>query len=150
MATSKESSAAEPNLPAAAKSGSDRKPRARNRRKRSSSLRTRTAKLLKLLGPGLNTGAADDDPSGIATYSSVGAQFGYAILWTMPFIYPFMAAIQERSVRELGGSPVEGSPGTCAGTIPDGSYTSSSRCFCSPTSLIWALTSARWAQRLTF
>jgi NRAMP (natural resistance-associated macrophage protein)-like metal ion transporter len=52
-----------------------------------------------VLGPGLITGAADDDPSGIATYSSVGAQFGYAMLWTMPFIYPFMAAIQEISAR---------------------------------------------------
>jgi Mn2+/Fe2+ NRAMP family transporter len=56
-------------------------------------------KELKVLGPGVITGAADDDPSGIATYSSVGAQFGYAMLWTMPFIYPFMAAIQEISAR---------------------------------------------------
>src|SRR5215469_10059547 len=56
-------------------------------------------KIAKILGPGLITGAADDDPSGIATYSSVGAQFGYGILWTMPFIYPFMAAIQEISAR---------------------------------------------------
>jgi NRAMP (natural resistance-associated macrophage protein)-like metal ion transporter len=55
--------------------------------------------ILKILGPGLVTGAADDDPSGIATYSSVGAQFGYAMLWTMPFIYPFMTAIQEISAR---------------------------------------------------
>jgi NRAMP (natural resistance-associated macrophage protein)-like metal ion transporter len=53
----------------------------------------------KVLGPGLITGAADDDPSGIATYSSVGAQFGYGMLWVMPFIYPFMAAIQEISAR---------------------------------------------------
>jgi hypothetical protein len=49
---------------------------------------------LKLFGPGLVTGAADDDPSGIATYSSVGAQFGASMLWTMPLIYPFMAGIQ--------------------------------------------------------
>ena len=56
-------------------------------------------KTLKIFGPGLVTGAADDDPSGIATYSSVGAQFGYAMLWTMPVIYPFMAAIQEISAR---------------------------------------------------
>ena len=56
-------------------------------------------KIAKILGPGLITGAADDDPSGIATYSSVGAQFGYGMLWTMPFIYPFMAAIQEISAR---------------------------------------------------
>jgi NRAMP (natural resistance-associated macrophage protein)-like metal ion transporter len=54
---------------------------------------------LKLFDPGLVTGAADDDPSGIATYSSVGAQFGPSMLWTMPLIYPFMAAIQEISAR---------------------------------------------------
>jgi NRAMP (natural resistance-associated macrophage protein)-like metal ion transporter len=54
---------------------------------------------LKVFGPGLVTGAADDDPSGIATYSSVGAQFGVSMLWTMPLIYPFMAAIQEISAR---------------------------------------------------
>ena len=56
-------------------------------------------KTLKIFGPGLVTGAADDDPSGIATYSSVGAQFGASMLWTMPLIYPFMAAIQEISAR---------------------------------------------------
>ena len=56
-------------------------------------------KALKILGPGLVTGAADDDPSGIATYSSVGAQYGYSMLWTMIFIYPFMAGIQEISAR---------------------------------------------------
>ena len=56
-------------------------------------------KTLKIFGPGLITGAADDDPSGIATYSSVGAQFGPSMLWTMPLIYPFMAAIQEISAR---------------------------------------------------
>jgi Mn2+/Fe2+ NRAMP family transporter len=56
-------------------------------------------KTLKIFGPGLVTGAADDDPSGIATYSCVGAQFGYAMLWTMPLIYPFMAGIQEISAR---------------------------------------------------
>src|SRR3954467_11715579 len=46
------------------------------------------------LGPGLVTGAADDDPSGIATYSQAGAQFGYALTWTMFLTLPFMAAIQ--------------------------------------------------------
>src|SRR5437763_12434094 len=51
------------------------------------------------LGPGLVTGASDDDPSGIGTYSQVGAQFGYAMLWTMLFSYPLMAAIQEISAR---------------------------------------------------
>jgi len=51
------------------------------------------------LGPGLITGAADDDPSGIATYSQVGAQFGYGIGWTMLFSFPLMCAIQEISAR---------------------------------------------------
>jgi len=47
-----------------------------------------------VLGPGLVTGAADDDPSGIATYSQAGAQFGFALAWTMFLTLPFMAAIQ--------------------------------------------------------
>ena len=51
------------------------------------------------LGPGLITGASDDDPSGIGTYSQAGAQFGYAIGWTMLFTYPLMTAIQEISAR---------------------------------------------------
>jgi NRAMP (natural resistance-associated macrophage protein)-like metal ion transporter len=55
--------------------------------------------LLWRLGPGLITGAADDDPSGIGTYSQVGAQFGYGMLWTVVFSYPLMAAIQEISAR---------------------------------------------------
>jgi Mn2+/Fe2+ NRAMP family transporter len=46
------------------------------------------------LGPGLITGAADDDPSGIATYSQAGAQFGFGLTWTMFFTLPFMVAIQ--------------------------------------------------------
>ena len=46
------------------------------------------------MGPGLVTGAADDDPSGIATYSQAGAQFGYGLLWTMLLTYPLMAAVQ--------------------------------------------------------
>ncbi|HKQ40260.1 MAG TPA: divalent metal cation transporter [Verrucomicrobiae bacterium] len=54
-------------------------------------------KFLKTLGPGLITGASDDDPSGIATYSQAGAQYGYGMLWTMVLVYPFMAAIQEIS-----------------------------------------------------
>src|SRR6516162_6643543 len=53
--------------------------------------------LFHLLGPGLITGAADDDPSGIATYSQIGAQFGLTMLWTLVFAYPLMAAIQEAS-----------------------------------------------------
>lgn len=60
---------------------------------------TGAARLLKKLGPGLVTGASDDDPSGIATYSQVGAQFGYGLLWTMLLSYPLMAAIQEICAR---------------------------------------------------
>jgi NRAMP (natural resistance-associated macrophage protein)-like metal ion transporter len=56
-------------------------------------------RLLRLLGPGLITGASDDDPSGIATYSQAGAQFGFAMTWTMLFTWPLMAAIQEISAR---------------------------------------------------
>jgi hypothetical protein len=54
---------------------------------------------LQTLGPGLITGASDDDPSGIGTYSQVGAQFGYSMLWTMLFSYPLMSGIQEISAR---------------------------------------------------
>ncbi len=57
------------------------------------------AKFPAFLGPGLITGASDDDPSGIATYSQVGAQFGYGMTWVMLFSYPLMAAIQEISAR---------------------------------------------------
>jgi NRAMP (natural resistance-associated macrophage protein)-like metal ion transporter len=56
-------------------------------------------RLWRLLGPGLITGASDDDPSGIATYSQAGAQFGFSITWTMLFTYPLMAVIQEISGR---------------------------------------------------
>ena len=54
-------------------------------------------KLLQIMGPGLITGASDDDPSGIATYSQVGAQFGYGLGWTLLLTYPLMAAIQQVS-----------------------------------------------------
>ena len=57
------------------------------------------AAFLKSLGPGLITGAADDDPSGIATYSQLGAQFGFGMAWTMLFSFPLMAAVQEISAR---------------------------------------------------
>ena len=53
----------------------------------------------KALGPGLITGASDDDPSGIATYSQMGAQFGFGMLWTLLFSYPLMGAIQDISAR---------------------------------------------------
>ncbi len=54
---------------------------------------------LRKLGPGLITGAADDDPSGIATYSQAGAQFGFNMLWTVLFTYPLMVGIQVVSAR---------------------------------------------------
>ncbi|RQS36181.1 divalent metal cation transporter [Burkholderia sp. Bp8992] len=54
---------------------------------------------LRRLGPGLTTGAADDDPSGIGTYSQAGAQFGFELLWTLLLTYPLMAAIQLVSAR---------------------------------------------------
>src|ERR1700730_16131612 len=53
----------------------------------------------RLLGPGLITGASDDDPSGIGTYSQAGAQRGFSIGWTMLLTYPLMVAIQEISAR---------------------------------------------------
>ncbi|KKX25758.1 iron transporter [Rhizobium sp. LC145] len=56
--------------------------------------RWRRAAVFKQLGPGLVTGAADDDPSGIATYSQAGAQFGFNMLWTMLLTYPLMTAVQ--------------------------------------------------------
>ena len=54
---------------------------------------------LSILGPGIITGAADDDPSGIATYSQAGAQFGFHMPWTMLFTYPLMTAVQEACAR---------------------------------------------------
>ncbi len=60
---------------------------------------SRLARIFRALGPGFITGAADDDPSGIATYSQTGAQFGYGQLWTAVFLYPFMTAIQEACAR---------------------------------------------------
>ncbi|MFZ2314455.1 MAG: divalent metal cation transporter [Gammaproteobacteria bacterium] len=54
---------------------------------------------LRILGPGVITGAADDDPSGIATYSQAGAQFGYGQLWTVIFMLPLQTAIQEACSR---------------------------------------------------
>src|SRR5689334_15834115 len=54
---------------------------------------------LSKLGPGLITGASDDDPSGIGTYSQVGSQFGYSLLWTAIFSFPLMAAVQELCAR---------------------------------------------------
>ena len=67
------------------------------RRRRSS--RWRSGGVLRQLGPGLITGAADDDPSGIATYSQAGAQFGFQLGWTIVLTYPLMVGIQTVSAR---------------------------------------------------
>lgn len=56
-------------------------------------------RFLRVLGPGLVTGAADDDPSGIATYSQAGASHGLGLLWMFPFIYPILLAVQESCSR---------------------------------------------------
>ncbi len=64
--------------------------------------KTKTSPLMalwKLLGPGLVTGASDDDPSGIATYSQAGAQYGLSTLWTALITFPLMAAVQEMCAR---------------------------------------------------
>jgi NRAMP (natural resistance-associated macrophage protein)-like metal ion transporter len=69
--------------------------------------------ILKGLGPGLITGASDDDPSGIGTYSQAGAQLGYGIGWTMLLTFPLMAAIQEISARvgRVTGQGISGNVG---------------------------------------
>src|SRR2546421_7310187 len=59
----------------------------------------RSVRFLRMLGPGLVTGASDDDPSGIATYSQIGSHFGYGLLWTALFTFPLMVAVQELCAR---------------------------------------------------
>ena len=61
--------------------------------------RKRFNRFLRILGPGLVTGAADDDPSGIATYSQAGARFGFSLLWVFPIIFPMLLAVQESCAR---------------------------------------------------
>ena len=81
-------------------------------------------KLFEIMGPGLITGASDDDPSGIATYSQAGAQFGYALGWTLVLTYPLMCAIQQISAeigrvtgRGLAGNLRRHYPGWLLNTI---------------------------------
>jgi NRAMP (natural resistance-associated macrophage protein)-like metal ion transporter len=74
--------------------------------------------LLSVLGPGLITGASDDDPSGIATYSQAGAQFGFAVSWTMLFSYPLMVAIQQISAR-IGRTTGKGIAGNLRAHYPN-------------------------------
>lgn len=61
--------------------------------------RNRFSRLVRVLGPGIVTGAADDDPSGIATYSQAGAGFGFGFLWVFPIMYPMLLAVQESCSR---------------------------------------------------
>jgi NRAMP (natural resistance-associated macrophage protein)-like metal ion transporter len=75
-------------------------------------------RLLGVLGPGLITGASDDDPSGIATYSQAGAQFGFALSWVMLFSYPLMSAVQEISAR-LGRTTERGIAGNLRQHYPN-------------------------------
>jgi Mn2+/Fe2+ NRAMP family transporter len=64
-------------------------------------LQGRFRRFFSNLGPGLITGAADEDPSGIATYSITGAQFGYTPLWTAIFSFPLMSAVQITFLEDL-------------------------------------------------
>jgi len=84
---------------------------------RSATLNTRIRKIWQILGPGLITGASDDDPSGIATYSQAGAGFCYATLWTAIVTFPLMAAIQEMCAR-IGMITQEGLTATLKKNYP--------------------------------
>ena len=103
-------------------------------------------KLLQVMGPGLITGASDDDPSGIATYSQVGAQFGYGLGWTLILSYPLMAAIQEISAR-IGRVTGRGIAGNLRTYYPGWLLYGIVCLVLSPTSSTLAQTSARWALR---
>jgi len=84
-----------------------------------SGLKSSLTEALDDLGPGLVTGAADDDPSGIATYSQAGAQFGYGLLWTMVLTYPLMCAVQLVSAH-IGRVTGDGLAKNLAGNFPTG------------------------------
>ena len=76
-------------------------------------------RLLRVLGPGLITGASDDDPSGIATYGQAGAQLGYGLCWTMLYTLPLMAAVQMVSAR-IGRTTGHGIAGVLREHYPNG------------------------------
>jgi len=84
--------------------------------------------LLNKLGPGLITGAADDDPSGIATYSQGGAQFGFNLLWTLLLTFPLMVAIQMVSAV-IGRVTGRGLAYNMGQVMPKGVVTLSSKSF---------------------
>jgi hypothetical protein len=92
----------------------------------------RRRSLLALLGPGLITGASDDDPSGIGTYSQAGAQFGYSTTWVMLFSYPLIAAIQEVCAR-IGRVTGHRIAGNIRSVTHHGSCVPSYSCCSSPT-----------------
>src|SRR5690349_6758226 len=75
-------------------------------------------RLWGLLGPGLVAGAADDDPSGIATYSQAGARFGFQLAWTLLLTYPLMVVIQGISAR-LGRTTGKGIAGNLRAHYPN-------------------------------
>src|SRR5438477_1849334 len=74
-------------------------------------------KFLKIFGPGIITGAADDDPSGVATYAQTGVQFGYTQLWLSFWTIPFMSIIQEMCGR-IGIVTGRGLAGVIRGNYP--------------------------------
>jgi hypothetical protein len=101
---------------------------------------------IKSLGPGLITGASDDDPSGIGTYSQAGAQFGYGIGWTMLLTFPLMAAIQEISAR-VGRVTGHGISGNVCRYYPEMAAHRRVRCCSSPTPSTLRPISAPWRMR---
>ena len=91
-----------------------------------------SAKLHERLGPGLITRAADDDPTGIATYSQAGAQFGFGLVWTLLLTTPLMISIQMLSAR-IGWVTGEGLAANIASCVRAGSPSPWSACWCLPT-----------------
>ena len=87
-------------------------------RNESAAVQPSKPRLLDILGPGLITGASDDDPSGIATYSQTGAAFGYAASWTLVFSYPLMSAVQIISAQ-LGRTTGKGIAGNLRAHYPN-------------------------------
>lgn len=87
--------------------------------KQTTKFSVKVKKVFSHLGPGLITGASDDDPSGIATYSQAGAGFGFATLWTALITFPLMASIQEMCAR-IGMVTQEGLSGTLRKHYPKG------------------------------
>lgn len=100
-------------------------------------------RLLSVLGPGLITGASDDDPSGIATYSQAGAQFGFGLTWTMLFSYQLMSVVQEISAR-IGRTTGRGIAGNMRLYYPNWLLQSIVASCSSPTPSTLAPISAAW------